>query len=284
VHTLGTPEWEKDNWSGSQVGPDGYYHPGRGGLVRRGSGGAQGRPPMSPGSITDPYGHTKKTRTKPIRNSDGVLIRKDGRPDMRSQSSAANLRKVHARKEEEKRMEGPTSGLVSATLTSTDGHSPDSHFSHETESTSTQEKRNHIMRKMFPNGVNEERGRLYTAEQYFPRNTDSPSEPKPSMSRSDGSAESERGSRGSSDGDGDETMEDSHPNEEERVRRPVEERIKQVIPDSMPTTQSHTLEASAQVTPAATMSPPTMSPSTMSAPTMSAPTTVTMTGTAQEAA
>jgi hypothetical protein len=26
----------------------------------------------------------KKTRTKPIRNSEGVLIRKDGRPDMRS--------------------------------------------------------------------------------------------------------------------------------------------------------------------------------------------------------
>jgi hypothetical protein len=37
----------------------------------------------------------KKTRTKPIRNSDGVLIRKDGRPDMRSVSSANNLRKSH---------------------------------------------------------------------------------------------------------------------------------------------------------------------------------------------
>ncbi|KAF2278164.1 uncharacterized protein EI97DRAFT_440676 [Westerdykella ornata] len=47
----------------------------------------------------DPYAHTKKTRTKPTRNADGVLIRKDGRPDMRSHSSAANLRKVHAKKE-----------------------------------------------------------------------------------------------------------------------------------------------------------------------------------------
>lgn len=44
----------------------------------------------------------KKTRTKPIRNADGVLIRKDGRPDMRSVSSANNLRKVHAKKEAER--------------------------------------------------------------------------------------------------------------------------------------------------------------------------------------
>jgi hypothetical protein len=48
----------------------------------------------------------KKTRAKPFRNADGVLIRKDGRPDMRSHSSAANLRKVHARKEEERRSGG----------------------------------------------------------------------------------------------------------------------------------------------------------------------------------
>jgi hypothetical protein len=281
VHTIGTPEWEKETWTGSQVGPDGYYHPGRGGLVRRGSGGAQGRPPMSPGStIGDPYGHTKKTRTKPIRNSDGILIRKDGRPDMRSQSSAANLRKVHARKEEEKRMDGgSTSGLAMGHLASTDGHSPDSHFSQETESTSTQEKRNHILRQMFPNGVNDEQGRLYAVEQYFPRNAASPSEHKLSTSAS---AESERGSRGSSDGDGDERMEDRHAIEEERVRRqPIKERVeeRQVIPDSAPTTQSHTLEPSSQIAPMAIKTPQTDSPSTMSAPT-----TATLTGTAQEAA
>nr|OQO25697.1 hypothetical protein B0A51_07259 [Rachicladosporium sp. CCFEE 5018] len=45
---------------------------------------------------------SKKSRSKPIRNSEGVLIRKDGRPDMRSVSSANNLRKVHAKKEAER--------------------------------------------------------------------------------------------------------------------------------------------------------------------------------------
>jgi hypothetical protein len=42
----------------------------------------------------------KKPRRKPIRNSDGVLIRKDGRPDMRSVSSANNLPK--SRRKDEK--------------------------------------------------------------------------------------------------------------------------------------------------------------------------------------
>jgi hypothetical protein len=87
-------------------------------------------------SSADPYAMAndldsanKKTRTKPIRNSDGVLIRKDGRPDMRSVSSANNLRKVHAKKEAEKaEMEGrtPTSGRSlqpdnSASLTDDEG-------------------------------------------------------------------------------------------------------------------------------------------------------------------
>jgi len=127
---FGTPEWEKPEWTGSQVSPNGYYHAlhpysprggGRGGLVRRGGGlpDTSGRPPpereeyldLATYASYDPSvaesgdgdaengSGNKKTRTKPIRNADGVLIRKDGRPDMRSVSSAANLRRVHAKKE-----------------------------------------------------------------------------------------------------------------------------------------------------------------------------------------
>lgn len=108
-----SPEWDREGWTPSQSGPDGYYQPmtpsGRGrGIIRRASGGLHHAPPAQhqPGAVMlqpgDPYAHTKKQRQKPTRNADGILIRKDGRPDMRSQSSAANLRKVHARKEEER--------------------------------------------------------------------------------------------------------------------------------------------------------------------------------------
>jgi hypothetical protein len=202
VHTLSTPEWENDTWTGAQVGPDGFYYPGadRGALIRRGSGGGQGQPiqatsPQS--SMGDPYGHAKKTRTKPIRNSDGVLIRKDGRPDMRSQSSAANLRKVHARKEEEKRME-PGSGMSPTSALGTGMTSPDSQNSGEnTIPSSTQERTNDIMKRMFPNGVDEHRGILSTSEHYFPSAGHSPMESKPLVSQpqSEGGGESEAPTR-----------------------------------------------------------------------------------------
>jgi len=236
MRNIETPEWEKETWTGSQIGPDGFYHHGasRGGL-RRGSSGGQVHPPVqatSPqSSIGDPYGHTKKTRTKPIRNSDGVLIRKDGRPDMRSQSSAANLRKVHARKEEEKQMgTTPTSGLAHALVTGS--RSPVSRGSSETEMTSTQERTNHIMNKMFPHGVQEQQGRLYTSEQYFPSAGHSPPESKSLIARSEGSGESEeqpQGLRDASKGDGDERI----------VDRPMTD-----TPQTIDTMQTHTLEAS----------------------------------------
>jgi hypothetical protein len=62
----------------------------RGGIVRRGG---QNGPYMTPDG--------RRGRTKPIRNEEGVLIRKDGRPDRRSQTSAENLRRMISKKAEE---------------------------------------------------------------------------------------------------------------------------------------------------------------------------------------
>jgi hypothetical protein len=189
---LGTPEWEKEEWQGmtdAQASPNEFYSPlgrsrGGGGIVRRGSGGGGpgsrgGRPPSSSGrpesrtgsravslgrqGVTmgvgiagmpgmDPYAHTKKTRTKPIRNADGILIRKDGRPDMRSQSSAANLRKVHARKEELKEGEQGYSPRFRETSSPTSFLPPGSDLT-----ASVQKKHNFVMNKMFPRGVEESR-------------------------------------------------------------------------------------------------------------------------------
>lgn len=81
---------------------------------------------------------SKKTRTKPIRNADGVLIRKDGRPDMRSVSSAMNLKKVHAKKEAErqsKETSAEAKGTSGTPRSMTDehdhyDHDDDGHMSH----------------------------------------------------------------------------------------------------------------------------------------------------------
>lgn len=130
---LSNPEWERSDWPGQQphMLQDGYYHPvtpasvgrpSRGSIIRRGGGGggvggSSGAMMVGFGQRGDPFAHTKKSRTKPIRNSDGVLIRKDGQPDMRSHSSAANLRKVHLRKD------GEWSGVA---LGGTEGGTPQS--------------------------------------------------------------------------------------------------------------------------------------------------------------
>ncbi|TKA83548.1 hypothetical protein B0A55_00522 [Friedmanniomyces simplex] len=69
----------------------------------------QHQDPFAPSSQADLLllsNSSKKSRSKPTRNADGVLIRKDGRPDMRSVSSANNLRKVHAKREAERVGEG----------------------------------------------------------------------------------------------------------------------------------------------------------------------------------
>jgi hypothetical protein len=118
----------------------------------------------------DPYAHTKKTRTKPIRNAEGILIRKDGRPDMRSQSSAANLRKVHAKKEEAKaaqRQFTPTSSLATSLPNTMSVDTPSPTAGAEGAGPSTQHKHQLIMKQMFPHGVDEARARHDYSKQLF---------------------------------------------------------------------------------------------------------------------
>ncbi|KAG9188443.1 hypothetical protein G6011_02366 [Alternaria panax] len=202
VHdTLGTPEWERDDWQGvpdSQTSPAGYYslvgQPGRGGIARRGSGGGGGggrggyatsdrasslglqgvTSAMSFGSPGDPYGSGKKTRTKPIRNADGVLIRKDGRPDMRSQSSAANLRKVHERKDGQASHSPTCSSFTPANLQyAASAHAPDtpspSGYAADLNAT---DKHNAIMGKIFPDGIDAARKKQDYTRQVFEENRD----------------------------------------------------------------------------------------------------------------
>jgi hypothetical protein len=135
------------------------------------------------GLAVDPYSHTKKTRTKPIRNADGVLIRKDGRPDMRSQSSAANLRKVHARKEEQKGSDGgftPTSSLRHGTSMGAETPSPTrTSFlppGHDM-TASVQKKHIDVMSKMFPSGIDESRKEVDYSRKVFEDGQDHTAQP-----------------------------------------------------------------------------------------------------------
>lgn len=206
THALGTPDWERDDWHGvpdSQMSPDGYYSAARSGrsIIRRGSGGSGrgGRPGSSGRSVSlglqgvtagaefglsvDPYAHTKKTRTKPIRNADGVLIRKDGRPDMRSQSSAANLRKVHARKEEEERMAAeqgytPTTSKQSNSGRGTATPSPTSYGPAGQDPSASQKKHHELMSKIFPSGVDEVRKDHDYARKLFDEDRDHTAQPR----------------------------------------------------------------------------------------------------------
>lgn len=213
VHQMGTPEREKNDWHdvpGSQAGLDDYNsHVARSGrgIARRGSGGGRGgyaqseraaslnsqgvSPGFSIGSPNDPYAHTKKTRTKPIRNADGVLIRKDGRPDMRSQSSAANLRKVHARKEGELSTQGSPTGYThtnlhhSASNDAPETPSPSGYGQPDQDvSSSVQRKHSAIMGKMFPSGLAESRRQNDYAHQVFEEDCDLIAHPRDQNHRS----------------------------------------------------------------------------------------------------
>lgn len=119
---------------------------------------------------------TKKTRTKPVRNADGVLIRKDGRPDMRSVSSAMNLKKVHAKKEAERAGNKETSaasedtGEMSIGSPSVDGHATDGE-------TGVLDRHQETMRKVFPHGI-ETSNVQSMAQQFFPKPDDTRAAPQ----------------------------------------------------------------------------------------------------------
>jgi hypothetical protein len=208
-HPIGTPEWERrESWQGtpSQMSPDGYYmvsRPTRG-IIRRGSGGGGssrgGRPASSHGRAmslglqgvtagvgiglpADPYAHTKKTRTKPIRNADGILIRKDGRPDMRSQSSAANLRKVHAKREEGDESPetlGFTPSQLQSSMMGADTPSPTTgyHNQNQHHRSSEDKRHSHVLHKMFPQGIEKSRQEHDYARKVFQNNQDHTAHPR----------------------------------------------------------------------------------------------------------
>lgn len=201
AHELGTPDWERADWTGSQISSNGFYYPthhrprspgetSRGGAVQDVAGTAnapserEAEFPATPLAVQGPYdpftiGYPdsaggqqgsggKKTRKKPIRNSEGVLIRKDGRPDMRSVSSANNLRKVHAKKEAERaEMDGrtPTSARSLAPAGSMSGDEAES-LSESPEASArgddtmaaqsdAQGRHRELMSRMFPSGSDE---------------------------------------------------------------------------------------------------------------------------------
>lgn len=129
----------------------------------------------------------KKSRTKPIRNAEGILIRKDGRPDMRSVSSANNLRKVHAKKEAERaEIEGrtPTSVRSLAPAQSTSVSEEEERVRSGTPGSAsniddqeTQERHQELIGKIFPHSA-ESVGSRALASTYFPRRDDPTSMPE----------------------------------------------------------------------------------------------------------
>ncbi|KAI4735720.1 hypothetical protein E4T50_13762 [Aureobasidium sp. EXF-12298] len=127
---------------------------------------------------------TKKTRTKPVRNADGVLIRKDGRPDMRSVSSAMNLKKVHAKKEAERAHNKENSAASEDTKDKTTPYSASEHDAGETSAASpsvdghatdgensTLDRHQETMRKVFPHGIDNPSVQSM-AQQFFPKPDD----------------------------------------------------------------------------------------------------------------
>ena len=208
-HPVGTPEWVRDQWTAvpdSQVSPSGFEgdsaHPARS-IVRRGGGGSGSRvgpssversnewtPEIGPRSVyynQDSPVEVKKTRSKPVRNEDGILVRKDGRPDRRSQSSAANLRKVHARKEEQQRETeaGFTpAGPHPSMSVGPDTPSPTPRGHPELDVTDSVRKKHHeILGRIFPEGIDTSRKQHDYAHQVFNEDRDHTAHPRAQVTR-----------------------------------------------------------------------------------------------------
>lgn len=173
------PEWDRQSWAGSQIGANeaAHYHGPAGSPPESARRDIQpptsnaiypdhvpaGQAPETPTPASAAFGDSsKKSRTKPVRNADGVLIRKDGRPDMRSVSSAMNLRKVHAKKEAErnnggKGEEDETPPSVAGVDGTPGSHSPKPEVDGERDR--EQERHRDNMRKIFPYGIDAGRDR-----------------------------------------------------------------------------------------------------------------------------
>jgi len=172
------PEWDRQSWAGSQMGSNepAYYHGPAGSPPESARRDLQqppsstihaeyvpgGQAPETPTPASAAFGDaSKKSRTKPVRNADGVLIRKDGRPDMRSVSSAMNLRKVHAKKEAERnngKEEDDTPPSVAGAAEVNGSHSPKSEM-RDNDGEREQERHRENMRKIFPYGIDAGRDR-----------------------------------------------------------------------------------------------------------------------------
>jgi hypothetical protein len=174
-------------------GPDGQYYAITESVYVSGRRDSMGTVAI-PATPKDPYAHTKKTRTKPIRNSDGILIRKDGKPDMRSQSSAANLRKVHARKEEQRVGEGgiyhgspdsmqhdsrapsteaaesPSAVMLQRSESVVETTDRDSDGAHPRADSTQADRTDRILKSIYPHGI-EQRGRAYSSTERSPQMT-----------------------------------------------------------------------------------------------------------------
>lgn len=105
----------------------------------------------------------KRTRTKPVRNADGVRVRKDGRPDMRSRS--AQPRKVHKWRKQEA-SHSPTPAIVpyvAAPAGANDTRSP----AGVAVLPSATDKHKTIIAKIFPEGLTASRKQQDYASQLF---------------------------------------------------------------------------------------------------------------------